>query len=140
MQLSVLRLSDNAILPVRASPHSAGYDLHSAYEYTVKAGGKEVIYTDIAIAVPGGYYGRIAPRSSLAVLHHINVGAGVIDADYRGDIRVVLFNHSAQDFEVKRGHRIAQLILEKIATPPVVEVNTLDITIRGDGGFGSTGV
>lgn len=90
-----------------------------------------------------GYYGRIAPRSGLAVKHHIDVGAGVIDADYRGNVGVVLFNHSDADFKVTAGDRVAQLILEKIITPAVVEVDDLDAlgsTARGAGGYGSTGV
>jgi dUTP pyrophosphatase len=81
-----------------------------------------------------------APRSGLAVKHHIDVGAGVIDADYRGNVGVVLFNHADTDFSVSAGDRVAQLILEKIITPDVVEVDDLDATVRGAGGYGSTGV
>lgn len=82
----------------------------------------------------------IAPRSGLAWKHSIDVGAGVIDADYRGPVGVVLFNHSEVDFEVKAGDRIAQLIVQKIVTPDVEKVDDLDSTVRGSGGFGSTGV
>ena len=82
----------------------------------------------------------VAPRSGLAWKHSIDVGAGVIDADYRGSVGVILFNHSDVDFEVKLGDRIAQLIIEKIITPEVMEVEDLDCTERGVGGFGSTGV
>jgi len=81
-----------------------------------------------------------APRSGLAWKHSIDVGAGVIDADYRGDVGVILFNLSDKDFEVKRGDRIAQLILERIAIAVVEEVDDLDVSVRGAGGFGSTGV
>lgn len=81
-----------------------------------------------------------APRSGLAWKNSIDVGAGVIDADYRGPVGVILYNHSDIDFEVKPGDRIAQLILERIITPQVVEVEDLDPTVRGAGGFGSTGV
>lgn len=87
-----------------------------------------------------GTGGLVAPRSGLAWKHSIDVGAGVIDADYRGPIGVILFNHSDVDFEVKPGDRIAQVIIERIMTPEVVEVLDLDSTVRGDGGFGSTGV
>lgn len=80
------------------------------------------------------------PRSGLAWKHSIDVGAGVIDADYRGPVGVILFNHSDMDFDVKVGDRIAQLIIEKIMTPDVVEVEDLDTTLRGEGGFGSTGI
>jgi dUTP pyrophosphatase len=83
--------------------------------------------------------GRIAPRSGLASKHMIDTGAGVIDADYRGQVKVLLFNHGDNDFEVKEGDRVAQLVLERIYTPEVMEVQVLEESIRGEGGFGSTG-
>nr|XP_008377419.2 deoxyuridine 5'-triphosphate nucleotidohydrolase-like [Malus domestica] len=136
----VKKLSEKAVLPARGSPHSAAYDLSSATETKVPARGKALVPTDLSIAVPEGTYARIAPRSGLAWKHSIDVGAGVIDADYRGPVGVVLFNFSNVDFEIKEGDRIAQLIIEKIITPDVVEVEDLDSTARGAGGFGSTGV
>ncbi|KAI4321586.1 hypothetical protein MLD38_034951 [Melastoma candidum] len=138
--LRVKKLSENAVLPSRGSPLAAGYDLSSAVETNVPARGKALIPTDLSIAIPEGTYARIAPRSGLALKHSIDVGAGVIDTDYRGPVGVILFNHSDIGFEVKPGDRIAQLILEKIVTPDVLEVEDLDETLRGDGGFGSTGV
>ncbi|KAF8022835.1 hypothetical protein BT93_F0372 [Corymbia citriodora subsp. variegata] len=138
--LRVKKLSEKAVLPSRASPLSAGYDLSSAAETKVPARGKALVPTDLSIAIPEGTYARIAPRSGLAWKHSIDVGAGVIDADYRGPVGVILFNHSDADFEVKAGYRIAQLIIEKIMTPDVLEVKDLDSTLRGEGGFGSTGV
>ncbi|XP_022144283.1 deoxyuridine 5'-triphosphate nucleotidohydrolase [Momordica charantia] len=138
--LRVKKLSEKAVLPSRASALSAGYDLSSATETKVPARGKVLVPTDLSIAIPEGTYARIAPRSGLALKHAIDVGAGVIDADYRGPVGVILFNHSDVDFEVKAGDRIAQLILEKIVTPEVLEVEDLDSTARGEGGFGSTGV
>ena len=87
-----------------------------------------------------GLCGFVAPRSGLTWKHSIDVGAGVIDADYRGPVGVILFNHSDVDFEVKVGDRVAQMIIEKILTPEVAEVDDLDSTVRGAGGFGSTGV
>ena len=96
--------------------------------------------TGLSISFPVGLYARIAPRSGLALKKFIAVGAGVVDSDYRGDVGVVLFNHGDQEFQVKMGDRIAQLILEKIDTPPVEEVQGHDSTVRGSGGFGSTGV
>ena len=102
--------------------------------------------TDLAMAIPFGYYGRLASRSSLALKNMIEVGAGVIDADYRGAVGVVLFNYGPEDFHVKRGDRIAQLILEQAAVPEIRYVDELDDayretggTYRGVGGFGSTG-
>ncbi|XP_062079727.1 deoxyuridine 5'-triphosphate nucleotidohydrolase-like [Humulus lupulus] len=136
----VKRLSEKAVIPTRGSPLSAGYDLSSATDTKVPARGKALVPTDLSIAVPEGTYARIAPRSGLAWKHSIDVGAGVIDADYRGPVGVILFNYSDVDFEVKLGDRIAQLIIEKIITPDVMEVEDLDATVRGSGGFGSTGV
>lgn len=95
--------------------------------------------TDLAVEVPAGCYGRVAPRSGLAAKHHIDVGAGVIDEDYRGNVGVVLFNHGAEPFVVQRGDRIAQLICERCVLPELLEVDSLDETQRGAGGFGSTG-
>lgn len=139
-QLLVQRLSAHARLPVRGSPSAAGYDLSSAKHMVIQGHSKAVVPTDLSIAIPEGHYGRVAPRSGLAVKHFIDVGAGVIDSDYRGPLGVVLFNFGDNAFEIKVGDRIAQLIIEKIATPDVVDVASLNETERGAGGFGSTGV
>jgi dUTP pyrophosphatase len=138
--LRVKKLSPHAILPSRGSAMAAGYDLSSAYECMVPARGKALVKTDLSIAIPVGTYARVAPRSGLAWKHSIDVGAGVIDADYRGPVGVILFNHSDTDFTIHAGDRIAQLILELIVTPQVLEVEDLDATTRGEGGFGSTGI
>ncbi|GAA5974599.1 hypothetical protein JCM5350_001212 [Sporobolomyces pararoseus] len=135
----VQRHSDKARIPTRGSALAAGYDLYSSEEKTVPARGQALIGTDISIAIPEGTYGRVAPRSGLGVKHSITTGAGVIDADYRGKVGVLLFNLGDKDFEIKEGDRIAQLILEKIVTPEPQEVSSLDETVRGAGGFGSTG-
>ncbi|KAJ7591362.1 dUTPase-like protein [Mycena floridula] len=125
--LLIKRLSDKAKLPSRGSALSAGYDLYSAEKKTVPAHGKALIDTQISIAVPVGHYGRVAPRSGLASKFMIDTGAGVIDADYRGVVFVLLFNLSDKDFEaqyytVEEGDRVAQLIIEKIYNPEVLEV------------------
>jgi dUTP pyrophosphatase len=138
--LYVQKLSAYATLPSRGSEQSAGYDLSSARDGVVPAHGKRVVETDISIRVPEGTYGRIAPRSGLASRHFIDVGAGVIDRDYRGNVGVILFNHSDDDFTFRVGDRIAQLVLEKIDTPEVMDVDGLDVTPRGEQGFGSSGV
>ena len=138
--LKVQKLSNNAALPKRSTGGAAGYDLCASQDCTIPAGGKGLVHTGLAISFPAGLYARIAPRSGLALKKFIDVGAGVVNADYRGEVGVVLFNHGDQDFEVKMGDRIAQLILEKIDTLPVQEVQGLDSTVRGSGGFGSTGV
>ncbi|XP_046972273.1 deoxyuridine 5'-triphosphate nucleotidohydrolase [Vanessa cardui] len=137
--LKFTRLTDNAFAPVKGSDRAAGFDLKSAYDYKVPAKGKELVKTDLQIELPTGCYGRVAPRSGLAVKNFIDVGAGVIDEDYRGNVGVVLFNHSDEDFVVKKGDRIAQLICEVIFHPDLLEVENLTETKRAAGGFGSTG-
>ncbi|KAJ1450769.1 dUTPase-like protein [Pelagophyceae sp. CCMP2097] len=140
-ELFVKRLSDAAVLPKRGSALAAGWDLASAKAVTVPARGKAIVPTDLAIATPLDCYARIAPRSGLAVKNFIDVGAGVVDADYRGPVGVVLFNHGEVDFEVLPGDRVAQLILEKVHLDvTVTEIAELPETARGAGGFGSTGV
>ncbi|KAK9841037.1 hypothetical protein WJX81_007151 [Elliptochloris bilobata] len=139
MALRVKKLAPQAVLPKRGSAGAAGYDLASAYDCVVPARGKAVVRTELAIAIPAGTYARVAPRSGLAVKHFVDTGAGVVDEDYRGEVGVVLFNHSVVDFQVKAGDRVAQLILERIVTPDVAEVENLDETLRGAGGYGSTG-
>uniref|UniRef100_A0A3Q2SQU8 Deoxyuridine 5'-triphosphate nucleotidohydrolase n=1 Tax=Fundulus heteroclitus TaxID=8078 RepID=A0A3Q2SQU8_FUNHE len=133
------KLSEHATTPTRGSAKAAGYDLYSAYDYSIMPMDKAIVKTDIQIAVPHGCYGRVAPRSGLAAKHFIDVGAGVVDEDYRGNVGVVLFNFGKETFEVKKGDRVAQLVCEKICYPDLVEEETLDETDRGAGGFGSTG-
>ena len=112
----------------------------SAYDYVVPAKGKELVKTDLQIMVPEGCYGRVAPRSGLALKNFIDVGAGVVDSDYRGNVGVVLFNFSDEAFTVRRGDRVAQLICEKISYPDLEEEKeNLSSTERGGNGFGSTG-
>ncbi|NWR69140.1 DUT protein, partial [Centropus unirufus] len=138
-RLRFARLSENASVPSRGSARAAGYDLYSAYDCVIPPMEKAVVKTDIQIALPSGCYGRIAPRSGLAAKHFIDVGAGVIDEDYRGNVGVVLFNFGKESFQVKKGDRIAQLICERIFYPELEEVQALDDTERGEDGFGSTG-
>ena len=121
-KLFVKRLCNNAALPRRGTNRSAGYDLSAAQDYVIHAKVKGVVKTRLAISFSPGMYARIASRSGLAVKKFIDVGAGVIDQDYRGEVGVVLYNHAETDFQVKQGDRIAQLILEKIETPEVQEV------------------
>ncbi|GHJ83740.1 hypothetical protein NliqN6_0142 [Naganishia liquefaciens] len=137
--LLIKRLSPTAQLPTRGSSLAAGYDLYASVATVVPANGKALVSTGVSMAVPAGTYGRVAPRSGLASKFGIHTGAGVVDADYRGEVFVLLFNLGEKDLEVKVGDRIAQLILERILTPEVLEVEDLDATIRGAGGFGSTG-
>ena len=137
--LMFTRLSEKAVAPSRGSAGAAGYDLYAAHDITISAQGKALVKTDIAVALPIGWYGRVAPRSGLSWKHHLDVGAGVIDSDYRGNVGVILFNLGHTDYNVKQGDRIAQLIVQRICTPHLQEVESLDETTRGVGGFGSTG-
>ena len=137
--MKIKRLVNHAKLPIRGSKGAAGYDLHAAEKCTIPANARGVVKTGIAIEIPEGPYARIAPRSGLLVKKSIDVGAGVVDRDYRGEIGVVLINKSCKDFEVNVGDRIAQMILEQIKTPEVEEQANLDQTERGEKGFGSTG-
>lgn len=137
--LQIKLLSPTAKAPTRGSAHAAGYDIYASTACTIPARSKALVSTSIAIAVPEGTYGRIAPRSGLASKHFIDTGAGVIDADYTGEVKVLLFNFNDTEFEVKEGDRVAQLILERIVTPEVTVVEELAESVRGAGGFGSTG-
>ena len=144
MSLIVKKLSSDARLPTLGSLKAVGYDLYSAKDLTVKAYGKALVPTDICIKMPHGVYGRIAPRSGLAWKNHIDIGAGVIDPDYRGNVGVVMFNHSSTDLEIKKGDRVAQLILEKYLRCIVKEYSEdtgfgCESEERGSYGFGSTG-
>ena len=137
--LKFVKISSAAHRPTKGSSLAAGYDLYSASKVTIPANGIARIPTDLKVSVPSGTYGRIAPRSGLAIKHSIDVGAGVIDEDYRGPVYVLLFNHGQNSYTVKPGDRIAQLICEKLAKPRLLEVNSLNTTPRNGNGFGSTG-
>ena len=140
-KLLVKKLNKGALMPVKGSAFAAGYDLHALTDATIPARGKALVGTGLAFAIPEGNYGRIAPRSGLAAKHSIDVGAGVIDSDYRGEVKVLLFNLSDVDFTLKAQERCAQLIIEKYTPTEILEVEgMLDETARGAGGFGSTGV
>ncbi|AGE50800.1 dUTP pyrophosphatase [Paramecium bursaria Chlorella virus CVB-1] len=139
MAFLIKKLVPEAIVPTRGSDGAAGYDLTSVVDITVPALGRVAVATGLAMRVPSGTYGRIAPRSGLAYKYGIDVLAGVVDEDYRNEVLVILYNTSDCDYIIKKGDRIAQLVLEKISTPEVEIVDDLDKTSR-TGGFGSTGV
>lgn len=137
-QLQILKSSPWAKIPRLNTPGSVGYDLHSVEEKIIRSRNMATFNTGLRMKIPEGCYGRIAARSGLTVAHGLNVGAGVIDPDYRGEVKVVMFNMGERDYRIRVGDAIAQLILEKVSTPTVVEVQTLDKTERGFEGFGST--
>ena len=147
VEVRIVRLAHGADLPLPQyqSAHAAGLDLFAAVPAesaaVIPPGGRALIPTGIAIALPQGYEGQVRPRSGLAARHGITVlnAPGTVDADYRGEIQVVLANLGSEPFAVSRGTRIAQLIIAPVQQVTLVETVTLDSTARGQGGFGSTG-
>ena len=141
--LCVKKLYDDSIFPKQATEGSVGYDLYAHEDVKILKGDRRTIGIGVAMKVPNGHYGRISPRSGLAVKYGIQILGGAIDTDFRGEVGVILYyggNNTDPDyFTVKKGDRIAQLILEKVSTVQVQVVEDLSKTERGDGGFGSTG-
>jgi len=139
--IEVLVKKDDSIeYPKYETPQSAGADLRSKIDTIVPANGRVLIPTGLFITLPNGYEAQVRPRSGLALKKGITVlnTPGTIDADYRGEVGVILFNTTNKDFPVAKGDRIAQLVLNKVEQIKWIEVNELDKTERGDGGFGST--
>jgi len=128
-------------LPVYATAHAAGLDVVAAEDVTLAPGARHAVATGFAIAIPEGYEVQVRPRSGLALKHGITClnTPGTIDADYRGEVKVILANLGGEPFEVKRGERIAQLVPAAVQRAAFAEVDELDETVRGIGGFGSTG-
>ncbi|WP_075881478.1 dUTP diphosphatase [Vreelandella massiliensis] len=137
--LLVKRLTNDAQLPTRGTPLSAGWDIYCTESVDIPPGRRAVLPTGLAMAVEPGWYLRIAPRSGLAAKQGYNVHAGVIDADYRGEVKVALINHGDETLEFRRGDRIAQAIMERCSTGALIEVTDLPETSRGTHGLGSTG-
>lgn len=143
--LKVKKLSQDATLPLRSTSGAAGYDLFSAEDYEIKEGEKECISTGISIQLPRNpnpgmdYVAIVKSRSGLSVKSNLEVGAGVIDSDYTGEVRVVLRNLGRKTYSVKKGDKIAQLLIHECFQGAVEEVSSLGETVRGDKGFGSTG-
>ncbi len=141
-ELAVRRLRDEAVLPERAYPGDAGLDLVSCERLVIDPGGRAVVRTGIAVAVPEGHAGLVVPRSGLAARHGIGIvnAPGLVDSGYRGEIRVVLVNTDrTESFTVEPGMRIAQLVLVPVCAAEPVEVEVLPETERGMAGFGSSG-
>jgi dUTP pyrophosphatase len=137
--LYVKKLTEHAMMPQRGTEEAAGYDLTANETVVIKSGERSLVSTGIAITVPKNTYGRIAPRSGLAFKHGIDVLAGVIDRDYTGEVKVILLNTGTSDFQVDIGDRIAQLVIEVIMLPSILQVDNLPETTRSSLGFGSTG-
>jgi dUTP pyrophosphatase len=142
MNLNVARLDERARLPTRAHPGDAGLDLYALEAATLQPGERASVATGIAVEIAPGHAGLVLPRSGLAQRHGISVvnAPGLIDAGYRGELRVLLLNTDRdQRFELAAGDRIAQLVIVAVALPEVAEVDALSETARGAGGFGSSG-
>ena len=139
-QLRIVRVHADAILPTRGSRLAAGLDLYAVEEVIVLSKDGALVRTGLSMAIPYNLYGRIAPRSGFSMSTGLVVNAGVIDADYRGEVSILFHNFTEDSIKISKGQKVAQLILEKIANLDVVEVDTLDETARGSGGFGSTDV
>ena len=143
LEVRVKRLDSGLPLPAYANPGDAGIDLYSAEDLALSPGQRALVPTGIAVAIPEGFVGLIHPRSGLAWRSGISMvnAPGTIDSGYRGEIKVIIINHDLTEvFEVKRGDRIAQLVVQRVERARLLEVDSLDDTERGEGGFGSTGV
>jgi dUTP pyrophosphatase len=141
-KLKVKKLSETAKLPEYAHPGDAGMDLFSNEEIILKPGEYKVVKTGISIELPPSTEAQVRPRSGLAAKHGITVlnTPGTIDEGYRGEVGVILINHSKSDFEISKGMKIAQMIIATVIRADVEETDQVSDTRRGDGGFGSTGV
>jgi dUTP pyrophosphatase len=142
VNLRVRRLDDRAVLPRRAHPGDAGLDLHALEERMLAPGERAAIPTGIAVEIPAGHAGLVLPRSGLALRHGIALvnAPGLIDSGYRGELRVLLLNTDRREpFQIERGDRVAQLVVIRTEMVSVLEVQTLSVSARGAGGFGSSG-
>jgi dUTP pyrophosphatase len=143
VRLPVRLLSADALLPTRAHEGDAGLDLHAAEAVTIGPGERVAVHTGIAVEIPPGHAGLVLPRSGLAERHGIGLvnAPGLIDSGYRGELRVLLLNtDQTSEFRVAQGDRIAQLLLVPVAQARAVEADDLESTVRGSGGFGSSGL
>ena len=136
----VKKLDPAATVPTKANDTDAGYDLYALEDCEIGANNHKLIKTGISMAIPKGYVGLIWPRSGLAYKHGLDVFAGVIDAGYRGDVGVLLYNSRLDHYKINKGDRIAQILFQKIEDFDLVETDNLDDSARGVGGFGSSGV
>jgi dUTP pyrophosphatase len=144
VEIKPLQNAEGLPLPHYQTEHAAGVDLYAAVESeaVIMAGAWKLIPAGIAVAIPEGYEGQVRPRSGLALKHGIGMlnAPGTIDADYRGEIGIILFNFSDKPFTIRRGDRIAQMVFAKLEKAEFQQVEQLSDTTRGDGGFGHTGV
>ena len=139
MNLEIKKLHPEATLPVRAHHDDAGLDVYSNETFELKPGERRTVKTGIALAIPTGYVGLIWDKSGVSAKGGVKIMGGVIDASYRGEVGVIMINLSNETQKFEKGAKISQLLIQKVELPEVCEVSELDDTIRGEGGFGSTG-
>lgn len=142
MVLKFKRIHPDAVLPSYAHASDAGMDVRSVEDLTISPGQRALVHTGLVVLLPSMYEAQVRPRSGLALKNGITVlnTPGTIDSGYRGEIGVILFNTSEVEFAIKKGDKIAQIVIAPVTQPTIEETDTLDETDRGDGGFGSTGV
>jgi len=143
VRLEIKRLDDGLPMPAYAHEGDAGLDLYAAEDVTLQPGARALVATGIAAAIPEGYAGFVQPRSGLAVRHGLSLvnTPGLIDSHYRGEIKAIAINlDPTTPIHIRRGDKIAQLVIQRVERCELVEVSELDETVRGEGGFGSTGV
>ncbi len=140
MVIRLKKLSPTAIIPKYIHPHDAGIDIYSNETTTLHPSERKLISTGIAMAIPPGYVGLIWDKSGIAVNHGLKTMAGVIDAGYRGEVKILIHNLSNQPYTIQAGTKIAQMLIQPVEQREIKEVQELDDTSRGEGGFGSTGL
>lgn len=142
MKLGFKRIHPDATLPAYAHASDAGMDVRSIEDLTIPAGKRALVHTGLVMALPPMYEAQVRPRSGLALKHGVTVlnTPGTIDSGYRGEVGVILANFGEADFEIKKGDKIAQIVIAPVTQPEIVEIESVDETDRGAGGFGSTGV
>jgi dUTP pyrophosphatase len=142
MRIEITKIHDDAVLPHYAHPGDSGMDLYSIEDVTIEPGATAFVHTGLKIAIPEGYEAQVRPKSGLALKHSITVlnTPGTVDSGYRGEICIILINLGKEPFDVKKHTKIAQMVICPVVQAAVVEVERLDDTARGEGGFGSTGL
>lgn len=140
--IQIMKLDPDAVLPSKAHPTDAGYDLYAAEAVILQPGESALVGTGIAMALPRATEAQVRPRSGIALKHQVTVlnAPGTIDADYRGEVKVILINHGRLPFHIDKGMKIAQMVIAPVLATSLAEVPSLDQTVRGEGGFGSSGM
>lgn len=139
-KIKVKKLHVDAKIPQRGTTYAAGFDLYCLKGNVIKAYSHAVFETGLAFEIPNNWYGRIEPRSGLSFKNHVEKGAGIIDSDYRGEVKIKLYNFGEEDVCIKDQDRVAQIIFQKVPLIELEEVKELSLTERGENGFGSTGI